>query len=49
MGVAEKKFVKIIIFSCINASFTILPGQKDARFLKRYNKPFSIFLSFLVR
>ena len=31
MEVAEKKFVKIIIFLCINASFTILPGQKGAR------------------
>ena len=49
MGVAEKKSMKIIIFSHINAPFTLLPGRNGARFLMRYNEPFPIFLSFLVR
>ena len=46
MGVAEKKFIKIIIFSHINAPFTLLPSRNGARFLMRYNEPFPYFYHF---
>ena len=45
----RKKFANIIIFLSSNGHFTILPSQNDARFIARYNKPFLIFLSSLVR